>query len=90
MLTTTLVSFLTLTGTTVTCGPTGPVLENLKNKYDEAPTATREGANGAHITLFENQDKQTWTLLHISPDGQTCLLGAGRTNAPAHDNLPMS
>lgn len=56
----------------------------LANKYQEHPVAFGLNDDGAMVEIFASLGGGTWTILVTGPDGQSCIVYAGRN----WDNLP--
>lgn len=68
------------------CGPTGPVMRSLLDKYQEAPAFVASFASGAVLTITVSP-KGTWTALsQISPD-TVCVVASGTGWATAPSSL---
>lgn len=49
----------------------------LVGKYKEAVTGTGLSATGNLVELHESAGGETWTLTVTTPEGLTCVIGAG-------------
>lgn len=56
----------------------------LANKYQEHPIAFGLDSDGGMVEIFTSPDGGTWTILVTGPNGQSCIVSAGRN----WDNLP--
>ena len=62
-----------------TCGPRAQVVAGLQQRFGEWRRWVALARNGrAVFELFAAHDTGTWTFLVTLPDGQSCLLAAGR------------
>jgi len=59
------------------CDKRTKLLDHLKRKYEEAPTALGVANNGGLVELLKTEEGKTWTLIITLPNGMTCLLAAG-------------
>jgi hypothetical protein len=60
------------------CGPTEAVLTGLAERYEEKATARGLMPDGSIAMVTATDDGGTWTLLLVKPDGQSCIMAAGR------------
>jgi|HigsolmetaAR202D_1030399.scaffolds.fasta_scaffold55955_2 hypothetical protein len=58
------------------CGDRDQIVRELKKTWEEDLTATGLSNTGSVVEVFSSEEG-TWTLLMTTPDGKTCLLGAG-------------
>ena len=76
-----LVLLLGLSGPTLAqsvCGDQGQTLWTLDKHFGEAMMAQGVGASGWLVQLWVSKDGATWSLVALSPDGQSaCLLATG-------------
>lgn len=56
----------------------------LANKYQEHPIAFGLNGDGGMVEVFASPDGSTWTILVTGPNGQSCIVSAGRN----WDDLP--
>jgi len=60
------------------CGEARAVAQLLLEKYGETPLfAGLVGQGAAAITIFSNEETQTFTIVHITPDGTVCPIADG-------------
>jgi hypothetical protein len=59
------------------CGPTPQILKQLEAKFGETPLGAglTDGNNNLFTVLVS--EKGTWTILFSTPDGRSCIGGAG-------------
>jgi hypothetical protein len=59
------------------CGPTVQILKQLEAKFGETPLGAglTDGNNNLFTVLVS--EKGTWTILFSTPDGRSCIGGAG-------------
>ena len=77
--------------TTQACDPVMKMSDIVMNKYGETPLFQGEGLQFAAQTgqpfqsammFFVNQDKGTWSLVSLYPDGMACMVANGRDFEP--------
>ena len=62
----------------VICGPTEELVSQLRDKYNEAVIWSGRETNNNLVTMWGNQDKNTFTIVKTSPDGRmSCAVSAG-------------
>lgn len=61
------------------CGARDGIIHSLRSNFEEERVATGLSRTGALVELFTARDGSTWTILLTSPNGTTCLLGAGKS-----------
>ena len=54
------------------------LVTQLGSKYEEAPVSIGVQSNGHLLQVFSSPRNGTWTILSISPEGQGCVVAAGR------------
>jgi len=58
------------------CGPRDRIVDRLLASYQEEQTFTGMTTGGSLVELFLSPEG-SWTFLHTTPDGLSCLLAAG-------------
>lgn len=61
------------------CAPRQTVLERLSSKYGETRQSIGLGNRGVVMELFASTSTGTWTITVTTPDGLTCMIGAGNS-----------
>jgi len=64
------------------CGPHDVVVDYLARTFQEAPAGAGTANSGGRMELFTGPKGRSWTLLYTGPDGQSCMVAAGRGWAP--------
>ena len=66
------------------CGSHAATTEQLREKYKEIPTWYGLTGNGAVMEMYASKD--SWTLLLVFPNGNSCLVAAGSEHeySPPH------
>ena len=59
------------------CGPRDKIIERLSARYAERQSAIGMTSGGSLVELFISPNG-TWTFVHTTTDGLTCLLAAGQ------------
>ena len=59
------------------CLPHGKLVELLDVRYSEQRVAIGLESNGRLFEVFATDDGSTWTLIITTPDGASCVVGAG-------------
>ena len=59
------------------CGPRDKIIDRLAARYAERQSAIGMTSGGALVELFISPEG-TWTFVHTTTDGLTCLLAAGQ------------
>ena len=63
------------------CGTRDAFVKALANKYHETPIARgisrRVDGQISVVELFKSKNGETWTFLVTTPEGKTCIFGAG-------------
>ncbi len=70
------------------CNPRNQVLDQLADRYKEAPVAAGVTNQGALVEVLATGDGKTWTIIVTTPQGQSCIVAAGegwRQVAPKRD-----
>ncbi|MCB1970866.1 MAG: hypothetical protein H6851_15290 [Geminicoccaceae bacterium] len=62
----------------VSCHDYKEIARQLDSRYEEAPISLGMQSNGNILQVFASKDKDSWTILSISPQGEGCILAAGR------------
>ncbi|HET6519430.1 MAG TPA: hypothetical protein VFG47_06370 [Geminicoccaceae bacterium] len=60
------------------------LVDRLAGQYKEAPAGFGIQLNGNLLQLYVSKETGTWTLLTTTPDGLSCIVGAGES----WENLP--
>ncbi len=55
------------------------LVKQLSRKYAEQPMAMGLASDGSVMELFTSKDGETWTLVRITPDGTSCMIGGGES-----------
>ena len=61
------------------CVAHADLVQQLSRKYAEEPMALGLGSDGSVMELFTSKDGETWTLVRITPDGTSCMIGGGES-----------
>ncbi len=61
----------------IQCGPTEAVLTSLAERYQETAVAGGVMSDGSVAMVTASTDGATWTLLWVTPDGQSCMMASG-------------
>jgi hypothetical protein len=71
----------------VPCGKRADVVRLLRENFGEGPIAQGLAHTGAVAEVFISS-QGNWTIVATSPDGVSCMIGAGRAWQPAvaHDD----
>ncbi|TSD88427.1 hypothetical protein FFK22_012440 [Mycobacterium sp. KBS0706] len=64
------------------CGPHDVVVDYLARSFQETPAGAGTANSGGRVELFAAPRGQSWTLIYTGPDGQACMIAAGRGWAP--------
>jgi len=65
------------------CSSTEYVFKLFKEQFDEKPVwLGRDKGTDTYITLLENKEKGTWSLIQYDAD-LACILGAGEQGRPS-------
>lgn len=64
------------------CGPHDVVVDYLARAFQETPAGAGTANSGGRVELFTAPTGRSWTLLYTGPDGQSCMIAAGRGWAP--------
>ena len=59
------------------CGPRSTVVEDLAEKYQEAPVAIGVTSGGGLVEVLSSSDGETWTIIISTPEGVSCFIAAG-------------
>lgn len=59
------------------CGPRDKIIERLSARYAEQQSAIGMTSGGSLVELFISANG-TWTFVHTTTEGLTCLLAAGQ------------
>lgn len=70
------------------CAPRAAVVEQLAERYAEAPQAMGLTANSLVMELFASRESGSWTITVTSPQGLTCLIASGQGYEPVAVELP--
>lgn len=66
----------------IVCGPTGPLLDGLNNRYNEeiifmSPSKNADGESLTH-SFWVNTQNQTWTFIVTNKEKEsTCVIASG-------------
>ncbi len=61
------------------CVAHADLVQQLSRKFAEEPMALGLGSDGSVMELFTSKDGETWTLVRITPDGTSCMIGGGES-----------
>lgn len=61
----------------VPCHSYNDIVGQLDKRYAEAPISIGMQSNGNMLQVFANQERDSWTILSVSPKGVGCILAAG-------------
>ncbi|MDZ4134549.1 MAG: hypothetical protein U1D06_03000 [Paracoccaceae bacterium] len=64
-------------GNAAQCGPRGPILAQLAERFGETRRSVGLADNNMVIEVFASAKTQSWTITVTTPDGNTCLVAAG-------------
>ena len=67
-----------------TCGDQEHVASYLRDNFNEVPVSLGLQADGRMLQVFASEESGTWTMVTTSPNGTTCIIGAGE----AWQNMP--
>ena len=59
------------------CGERDKVLDQLAQKYQEAPVAIGVTTTGGLIEVLTAAKGETWTIIVTTPQGMSCMVAAG-------------
>ena len=59
------------------CAPRQIVLDRLEQKYGETRQSIGLGSQGSVMEVFASVETGTWTITVTTPNGLTCMIGAG-------------
>ncbi len=59
------------------CNPRDQVIEQLADRYKEAPIAAGITSKGSLVEVLTTGDGNTWTIIVSTPQGQSCIVAAG-------------
>ena len=63
-------------------GPHDVVADYLARAFQEMPAGAGTANSGGQVELFMAPKGRSWTLIYTGPDGQSCMIAAGRGWAP--------
>jgi hypothetical protein len=63
------------------CAPHDHMSDRLRQEYGETRQAVAYGSQQL-ITVWANLETETWTITMTTPDGKTCVMGAGHNYTP--------
>lgn len=66
------------------CGPAPKIAKGLQDKYGESPVSIGLQGNGNLLQVWASEERGTWTIVTTTPQGQSCIVAAGRL----WENLP--
>ena len=72
------------------CNTRDSVMSQLKDKYNEEPTAIGVTHNGGLIEVITSPGGKTWSIVITSPQGMSCLVAAGEGWRFLEDPNPAS
>lgn len=62
----------------IICGPTEELVAQLRDKYGEMVVWSGHEPNKTLVTIWGNEEKNTFTIVKTSPDSKTsCAISAG-------------
>lgn len=64
------------------CGPHDVVVDYLARTFQETPAGAGTANSGGLVELFTAPKGRSWTLIYTGPDGQSCMIAAGRGWTP--------
>lgn len=70
------------------CAQRDQVVQRLEQRFGETPQSAGVRQDDALVEFFASDTTGTWTILKTSPDGQSCLLAAGRLPSAATAPAP--
>ena len=62
----------------IPCHDYKEIVRQLDDRYHEAPISIAMQSNGNVLQVYASEDKESWTILSISPQGLGCILAAGK------------
>ncbi len=62
----------------IPCNQRNDVLGHLAQKYQELPIAVGVTNRGGLVEVLSTGDGKTWTIIISSPDGEACMVAAGK------------
>lgn len=68
----------------VLCGSHSELAVDLKQRFDEAPTAMGMSGSAYVMEMFVNQESGTWSFVLTTTDGESCIFASG-TNYEAQE-----
>lgn len=69
-------------GAPASCGPHDAVVDYLARAFQETPAGAGTANSGGRVELFMAPKGRSWTLIYTGPDGQSCMIAAGRGWTP--------
>jgi hypothetical protein len=63
----------------IPCNQRNDVLGHLAKIYQELPIAVGVTNRGGLVEVLSTGDGKTWTIIISSPDGETCMIAAGKS-----------
>jgi hypothetical protein len=63
---------------TAHCSTREHVIGHLADRFGEARQSIGLAAGNRIVEMFASPDTGTWTLTMTTPDGRTCIIGAGQ------------
>lgn len=63
---------------TANCSTREHVIGHLADRFGEARQSIGLAAGNRIVEMFASPDTGTWTLTMTTPDGRTCIIGAGQ------------
>lgn len=68
---------------TMLCGDSAVIITEIK-KYNELPVWLAKESTGYTVSLWQNADKKTFTMLKTEPSGKnSCVISVGSLFSPA-------
>ncbi len=66
------------------------LVERLRDKFREVPSAAGLSLNGQMVELFSSPSGLTWTLAATTPSGISCLIASGEAWNPDVAPVPVA
>ncbi|MAM62081.1 hypothetical protein [Maritimibacter sp. UBA3975] len=61
-----------------TCAARDRVVEHLSDRFGEARQSIGLATGNRVVEMFASPETGTWTLVMTTPDGRSCIIGAGQ------------
>ncbi len=55
------------------------LVSKLSRQFSEQPAALGLGGDGSVLQLFTSKDGDTWTLVRVLPNGNSCMMAVGES-----------